>query len=207
MATRPTIIILAWLLGGCGSDGGSPAKEVGSTGREGGAGQLDLGGGAADLGAAKDAAAAGGCPVAGYPARSPACDKFLANPKDGLKAALNRTSTCTNPPALGQPAAKCWDDGPVGTERYAGFCINVDGRGVCVIGHLGGPAGSTTLTWDDKLDCIDGEAAKTTAGAKTCLPLCAGQTDKDNGAPCAGGRYCVKTKVEGGERFVCGGKK
>jgi len=144
--------------------------------------------------------------VAGYPARSPDCKKFLGNSTQGLQAALNRTSACSNPPALGQQAVKCWDDGPVGTERYVGFCINVDNKGVCVVGHLGGPASSSTLSWDDQLDCIAGEAVKLTGGAKTCLPLCAGQTDKDANAPCGGGRRCVKTKVQEGERYVCGGQ-
>ena len=145
------------------------------------------------------------CPVEDYPDLSPDCELFLDNPIDGIQPVLNRTTACDDPPPLGQPAQVCWDDGPSGTERYLGFCINIDDRGVCVPGHLGLDASETQVVWDDQLDCIPGETSITTAGAKTCVPLCVGQGDQDVGAPCAGNRACVKMGTDSGEQVVCGG--
>ncbi len=147
----------------------------------------------------------GDCPVSGYPTASPTCDHFLNNPIDGLQAALNRTTSCNNPPRSGQPASACWDDGPTGTERYLGFCVGFDGVGVCVPGHLGPDQTGQYLVWDAAITCIDGEAAITTDGAKTCVPLCPDQTDAGVGASCAGDRSCVKSKTDGGQKVVCAG--
>ena len=145
------------------------------------------------------------CPIDAYPVLSPDCELFVDNPIDGIQPVLNRTTACSDPPPLGQPAAPCWDDGPTGYERYLGFCINLDDLGVCTPGHLGPDDSGEWLEWDDQLDCIDGEVSVTSAGAKTCLPLCVGQGDEDVGAACAGGRECIKTNTDAGEQVVCGG--
>ncbi len=146
------------------------------------------------------------CPIDDYPELSPDCQRFLDNPTDGLQVELNRTTACSDPPPLGAPAETCWDDGTTGTERYVGFCINVDDLGICVPGHLGIDPTGSYVVWDDQIECIDGEVSVTTDGARTCVPLCSGQSDGDVGSACAGGRVCTKLRTDVGEVVVCGGQ-